>query len=193
MTGTNEHNIWKDIRRRCYFPACAAYIHYGARGIKMSDEWRTDFMAFYRDMGLRPSKEMTVERYDNDGDYCKENCGWETRQVQGRNTRWARYFAVWEGQRLHASQIAKILKCSPSAIVRRIQKGLPLDLPVKENMPDRAVAEIKWLLKNSHIPKPKIALRYGVTSSRIQQIAMGISDRPHVQPCSPYIGQPDAV
>jgi hypothetical protein len=58
----------------------------------MCEEWN-DYEKFYLwalnngfDETL-PARECTIDRIDNDGDYCPENCRWTTMKVQGRNTR----------------------------------------------------------------------------------------------------------
>jgi hypothetical protein len=59
----------------------------------MSDVWKNDFNAFYNDMGTRPQG-MFLERIDNDGPYCLENCKWTDRTAQNnnkRNNKWLEY------------------------------------------------------------------------------------------------------
>lgn len=72
-------HIWHNIKYRCYNPNCSLYEHYGARGIKMSDEWKDSFEQFYNwAINNGYSDNLSIDRIDNDGDYCAENCQWLT-------------------------------------------------------------------------------------------------------------------
>lgn len=86
-----EYMAWCNMRYRCDNPDDKDYKNYGGRGITYCEEWQ-DFLKFAKDMGHKPRPELSLERVDNDGPYCKANCEWATRKVQNNNTRATRRF-----------------------------------------------------------------------------------------------------
>lgn len=84
LSKTPEYKIWKDIRKRVNNINHKNYNLYGGRGIKISPNW-DDFTVFLADMGKRPSLKHSIDRINNDGDYCKENCRWATQLEQCHN------------------------------------------------------------------------------------------------------------
>lgn len=75
---------WYDMMARCYRPTCRKYQTYGARGIKVCDEWRSwpVFRVWALRTGWKPG--LTIHRMDPDDGYKPGNCEWLTKSEHGR-------------------------------------------------------------------------------------------------------------
>lgn len=116
--------VWRGMLQRCGDQKNKGWPRYGARGIKVCERWGK-FENFYADMGDQP-KGMTLERKDNNGDYCPENCRWATPKEQANNTRRNVYYETSMGK-LSMAEIAEYAGVTYKAIQLRIQNGLSGD------------------------------------------------------------------
>ena len=81
-TYTRLYMIWGRMLERCNN---AGYKRYNDRGIRVCDEWRSyeNFAVWAKEHGYNDT--LSIERIDNDGDYCPDNCKWIPTSLQARN------------------------------------------------------------------------------------------------------------
>jgi hypothetical protein len=75
------------MKNRCLNPKQGAYKHYGGRGITICDGWMEfeKFAEWANQNGYQ--EDLTLDRVDNNGNYCPENCKWASKLEQTINKR----------------------------------------------------------------------------------------------------------
>ena len=124
--GTSIYIIYNNMIRRCYNIKDNHYHNYGGRGIKVCDRWLESFQNFYDDMGDPPSKDHSLDRIDNDGDYCPENCRWADNITQANNKTDTKY-VDYEGERVPLSILCRKKNVPYKLIYDRLRWGWDLD------------------------------------------------------------------
>lgn len=123
---SSEYRTWVNMLDRCINSNTPRYCDYGGRGITVCESW-LKFENFYADMGPRPSKDHSIDRKDNNGGYCKDNCRWATRDQQDNNTRRTRTL-TYSGKTQSLSQWASELGITHQALSDRLGPlGWPVD------------------------------------------------------------------
>lgn len=120
MDGTPEYRTWVAMRSRCSSPTNPNFDRYGARGITVCRRWDRSFAAFLKDMGARP-KGCTIDRIDNNGNYCPGNCRWATPKKQAQNRR-NTVMVQHGGRAIFISEFAAAVGLSDSGARKRVQR-----------------------------------------------------------------------
>lgn len=127
-TGSRLYAVWCGMKQRCYDKNSDHYYRYGGRGITVCDEWLYSFSAFEKwalENGydeFAKQGECTIDRIDNDGNYCPENCRFVSMKVQYYNRNVPKSM----------TEIAKEHGLTYDAVHQRIKKGMTLEKALKK-------------------------------------------------------------
>lgn len=117
-------NIWRGMKRRCNNPKEPCYSHYGARGITVCDDWLHNFGAFAEwSLANGYSDNLTIDRIDNNGNYCPENCRWITHDEQQRN-RTNNVRIEHDGESKTISEWSRLLGISDKTLYKRYDSAI---------------------------------------------------------------------
>lgn len=125
LSKTKEYMHYIAMKVRCTNPNASDYYRYGGRGITICDRWLDEedgFMNFYSDMAPTYVNGWTIDRIDDNGNYCPENCRWAPPYVQSNNTR-SNHNITYQGETFSIKNWSKILGKSPNTISTRLQRG----------------------------------------------------------------------
>lgn len=117
---------------RCYNPNAHEYEGYGGRGIKVCDEWRTNFEAFaewayangYDEKAKR--RESTLDRIDVNGNYEPSNCRFASAKEQSRNRR-SNVMITYNGETHCMSEWAEIAGLKYVTFCHRLKAGWSME------------------------------------------------------------------
>lgn len=132
MVGTRLYQIWSLMKERCFNRNRKEYKNYGGRGITVCEEW-LDAKTFI-DWALKNgySDDLTLDRKDNDGNYCPDNCEWVSRGIQANNRRCNRFY-TYNGETKTLTQWAKENGLTYAQVAKRIDKlGWPFERAISE-------------------------------------------------------------
>lgn len=132
MGGTSTYNVWSGMIQRCHNDRARDFKNYGAKGIKVCERWRSDFLNFLADMGERPDG-MSIDRIDNSGDYEPSNCRWATPKQQSRNKA-KTMFLDHDGIRLPVAEWAEKVGLKRKILERRLRDGWPVQKALSQKL-----------------------------------------------------------
>ena len=123
-----------EMMRRCYNPKSIAFKSYGAKGIKVCEEWhnRDNFRKWCNENGY--VKGLRLNRIDNNKGYSPDNCRWVTRLQQCYN-KTNNILYSYGGIEMPLGMIAKLENVKYGKLYLRVrQKGMSVN---------EAIADIK--------------------------------------------------
>ena len=120
---TRLHNIWLNMKGRCTNPNHPRYHHYGGRGITVCAEWSNSFAAF-RDWALDNGyrDDLSIDRINNDGNYCPENCRF-TNLIQQANNKSNNYHITYNGRTQTINEWAREFGISVKTLRSRLERS----------------------------------------------------------------------
>ena len=113
------------MHERCERKDHPNYKNYGGRGIHVCDEWETyiNFKEWSLSHGYEDG--LSIDRIDNNGSYCPENCRFVTVKQQANNRRTNRFLEM-DGILHTISEWSDITGVRYSLIYNRVQRGWSL-------------------------------------------------------------------
>lgn len=115
-------SIFNGIKDRCYNKNNKSYKWYGEKGIKICKEW-IDNPKLFENWALSNGykDDLTIDRIDENKDYCPENCRWVTNINNAKYKSTTSLIEV-DGETHTGKDWAKILGFGPNLINNYIRK-----------------------------------------------------------------------
>lgn len=91
QSGTRLYSIWSKMRSRCNRKKDPAFRFYGAKGIKVCEEWENDFLSFKEWAEFNGyTDKLTIDRIDSKKGYSPDNCRWLTPSENSARVKFSR-------------------------------------------------------------------------------------------------------
>lgn len=116
---THLYKVWQTMKQRCTNPNYRGYQWYGAKGVKVCEDWQ-DIENFYRwaiNNGYR--KGLTLDRIDPASDYEPNNCRWVTMSDQ-QNNKTNNHLIEYNGEKRTLTEWSKILGIPRTTLSNRL-------------------------------------------------------------------------
>lgn len=168
------YSTWRSMINRCTKPYINGYENYGGRGIRVCESWLNSFENFLRDMGFRPNG-MEIGRKDNNGDYTKSNCEWQSRKKNGRNKR-TTLWCLLDGKIISCAEACEILGVKKGSLESYLWKRRPNVVDVtglKFRPRPKLTPEDVRFIRSSNLPRRKLAAKFAVSPWLIQSVKNG--------------------
>lgn len=148
ISRTKEYRCWIGLRERCFRKSNISFKNYGGRGITVCERWAGSkcFKNFLIDVGLKPSKNHSIDRVENNLHYSCGKCDQCLKMGWKLNVRWAlnevQYFnkrsnaiVIYNGKSLTKTEWGKQMGLNRAAIWARfknMEKAKAINQPIRK-------------------------------------------------------------
>jgi hypothetical protein len=164
LSSSKLYRKFSSMKHRCYNPKDKNYVYYGARGIRICDEWLHDFLSFYKWAIANGYKDgLTIERINTDGNYEPANCKWIPMAEQQINKRTNLIINI-NGEEITIAEYSRRIGIEEGTLYRRYHHNQKLsDSLFERKKPvmrsDGKVFEsIRQAAHESNAPEDKVAM-----------------------------------
>lgn len=140
--------VYNSMKDRCKNKHTKNYKNYGGRGIRVCEEWDKGYEPFLDWALSNGYKEgLQLDRIDNNGNYCPENCRWVSCKQNRNNTR-VNNLITYKNETHTISEWADIFKINYMTLYRRIFDSWDIERALKtpinrKNINKRFLEELK--------------------------------------------------
>jgi hypothetical protein len=127
LSKSKIYHVWLSMRERCNSEKHKSYKNYGAKGIKVCEEWENSFLSFYNFSISNGYKEgLTIDRINSKLGYYPENCRFVTVKEQNRNYG-RNHMITYKDETLCLSDMADKYNINRATVLFRLKSGKTLD------------------------------------------------------------------
>lgn len=130
------YSIWKGMNKRCNNKNCKDYRWYGAKGIKVCDDWR-EYLNFRKwaisnDFAVG----LTIDRLDVSKDYSPSNCQWITQSENSKKRQREGKIILLEygGETRGLKEWSQITGINRTTLLSRIRSGWSVEKALTEKV-----------------------------------------------------------
>lgn len=176
------YRTWSDMKIRCYNKNSVNYRRYGARGIRVCQEWH-QYEPFRRwAIANGYGKGLTIDRLDCDGNYEPSNCRWATKEQQTYYGNPRTEQITYKGITKPGPVWAKEHGLTPSQFRARLKEGWsveraltqPLQAKFANSRRNRKLTDdqVRWA-RTCGLKGTEIAKRLGMSPAYMRSIIRG--------------------
>lgn len=120
---TKLYARWVMMKQRCYNPNNKDYYNYGARGVRVCEEWKNNYLNFHNWAYCNGyNDDLSIDRIDVNGSYKPSNCRWVNKDIQANN-KVCTIYIDYNGESITLSQLSKITGIRRETLEMRYIRG----------------------------------------------------------------------